>query len=300
MKILLQFPEGLKSKALKYQHELEGEGHQVYVSASPCYGACDLPISDAKRLNIDKIIHYGHAPLRNSVQDIEIEYKEYHYDVNMNVIEQSLNNLKDYKIINLVTTVQHIHQYEQFKQYYIDNGKQIITGDSKYKSVYPGQVLGCDINAALQNIDEVECVVIVGAGRFHYLALPSENKPVLVINPYTHEIKFVEDEIKKHQKKIQGQVVMATEGKTFGILVSTKSGQYDLQLAEKLKNKLIKHNKQAVILIANEFTPENLTNFNSFDAYLNTACPRLAEDYQELGKPVVSIEHLELFWQLLI
>ena len=39
MRILLQFPEGLKQKALGHAKALELEGNEVFISASPTYGA---------------------------------------------------------------------------------------------------------------------------------------------------------------------------------------------------------------------------------------------------------------------
>ena len=50
MKILLQFPEGLKQHALKYAEKLEKEGDSVFISCSPTYGACDIAIDEAKAI----------------------------------------------------------------------------------------------------------------------------------------------------------------------------------------------------------------------------------------------------------
>ena len=61
MRILIQFPEGLKQKALEYAQSLEKEGNEVFISASPNFGACDLALDEARNLKADKLIHYGHA-----------------------------------------------------------------------------------------------------------------------------------------------------------------------------------------------------------------------------------------------
>ncbi|MBI4399825.1 diphthamide synthesis protein, partial [Candidatus Micrarchaeota archaeon] len=61
MRVLLQFPEGLKSKALKIAKKYEKKGYEVFISSSPCYGACDIAIEEAKACKADKILHFGHA-----------------------------------------------------------------------------------------------------------------------------------------------------------------------------------------------------------------------------------------------
>ena len=57
MRILLQFPEGLKQEALKHAKKLEAEGNEVVVSATPTFGACDLAIDEAKNIKADKRIY---------------------------------------------------------------------------------------------------------------------------------------------------------------------------------------------------------------------------------------------------
>ena len=47
MRILLQFPEGLKQEALSHAKKLEKEGNEVFISASPTFGACDLALDEA-------------------------------------------------------------------------------------------------------------------------------------------------------------------------------------------------------------------------------------------------------------
>ena len=99
MRILLQFPEGLKSKALEEQKQLEEQGNEVFVSSASCYGACDLAIDEAKKLKIDKLIHYGHAPFIGVKTDIEVEYREYHQDIDLEVIKKHLGRIKNFKNI---------------------------------------------------------------------------------------------------------------------------------------------------------------------------------------------------------
>ena len=61
MRVLLQFPEGLKRLALEYAQKYEAQGHEVFVSSSSCYGACDLALDEAKKIGAKKIVHFGHS-----------------------------------------------------------------------------------------------------------------------------------------------------------------------------------------------------------------------------------------------
>ncbi|MCC7552556.1 diphthamide biosynthesis enzyme Dph2 [Candidatus Micrarchaeota archaeon] len=289
MRILLQFPEGLKSKALEEQKELEKQGNEVFVSSASCYGACDLAIDEAKKVKADKIIHYGHAPFVGKTE-IPVEYKEFHQDIDLELIKKHLGRIKNFTKIGLITTVQYIHQLDEIKQVLEKNHKEIFIGKGP-KCFYKGQVLGCDTGAIDEILDKIECVLYIGGGKFHYLTLNYEI-PVFIISP-NGEFKRVNDEIQQYNKKLQGALLKSSEAKAFGILVSTKIGQFNLQGAEEAKKKLEEKGKSAVILISNEINHIALQNFNLFDAYINTACPRIIEDYERFEKPIININKLE-------
>jgi len=55
----LQFPVGLRTKAVELAQELESKaGVTCLVSADPSFGACDVP-----DMPVDLIVHLGHAPM---------------------------------------------------------------------------------------------------------------------------------------------------------------------------------------------------------------------------------------------
>jgi 2-(3-amino-3-carboxypropyl)histidine synthase len=57
----LQFPEGLKTKALGIAREIEKKtGCTTIIFADPCYGACDTKEHEAEKLGVDLIIQFGH------------------------------------------------------------------------------------------------------------------------------------------------------------------------------------------------------------------------------------------------
>src|SRR5467141_4816424 len=55
----LQFPVGLRTKAVELAQEIETQAHVAcLVSADPSFGACDVA-----EMPVDLIVHLGHAPM---------------------------------------------------------------------------------------------------------------------------------------------------------------------------------------------------------------------------------------------
>ncbi|MFH1404235.1 MAG: diphthamide synthesis protein [Candidatus Altiarchaeota archaeon] len=60
----LQFPEGLKQHALEIASEIESEtGVEVVIMTDQTYGACDVKSSQAEKMGLDLLVHYGHTRL---------------------------------------------------------------------------------------------------------------------------------------------------------------------------------------------------------------------------------------------
>jgi 2-(3-amino-3-carboxypropyl)histidine synthase len=82
----------------------------------------------------------------------------------------------------------------------------------------------------------------------------------------------------------------ARGAKNIGIIVSTKSGQQRLALAQRL----VTLSPGAVIITMREVNPDELLNLG-FACYVNTACPRLAYDDQvRFPVPVLSPQEYEI------
>lgn len=297
MKILLQFPEGLKKHALQYAKEYEDKGNQVYLSSSACYGACDLALDEAMTIGAEKIVHFGHAKFIRTELPIEVEYIEYDVDMDVAVLVNAAEKLKKFKTISLGTTVQYVHQFDEIEKVFKNAGITVLAGTGKFSS-YRGQVLGCDASAVTSSQECSDAIVFIGDGMFHALAIKSD-KPVFVIHPLSGEMKQINSDIEKLRKKRRGALLAALNSEVFGILVSTKPGQKNIQLAEKIKKDLEKSGKTSAILVSNEFQPMSLGNFMGFDCYINTACPRLCDDREMFGKPIInSAEFPELLEML--
>src|SRR3989442_12265965 len=60
-KILIQLPDGLKQEGPRLAEMIRAKtGAEVFVSATPAWGACDLSLDAAQRLKADLLVHYGH------------------------------------------------------------------------------------------------------------------------------------------------------------------------------------------------------------------------------------------------
>lgn len=289
MRILLQFPQGLKQYALIEAKKYEKEGHEVFLSSAPCWGACDLALDEAKKIKADKLIHYGHCQY-HEVKDFNVEYKLYPIDVNLDILKSSLNKLEQYKKLAIVTTVSHIHQLDQIKQILKDANHEVFVSSGNL-AIMEGQVLGCDASAASKLAPDVDAILYIGGGEFHPLGIDNP-KPILAINPYANESYFINENIEKKLKKEKGMLIATSQAKTIAILVSTKSGQFRLNQAEMAKKKLRELNIDAHILTSSEIDFNSLKDFNSFDAYITSACPRLEDDSQRVEKPIINISKL--------
>lgn len=291
MRILLQFPEGLKQKAFECADSLQREGHEVFISSSPCYGACDIALDEARAIKADKIIHYGHSEYLREKPEIPVEYVEWKVDIPLQSLSALLPHLKGIRKLALVTTVQHVHQLTEIRKFLEKNGISVLIGKGCFVK-YEGQVLGCDPVAATSVSREADCILFIGTGKFHPTSVLTE-KPVYSFNPFSKSFTDLGPEIKKLRKRRQGAIAKAMDAKTFGILISTKPGQFCPHIAEWAKKALEEKEKSAYLLVSNELNPLSLENFRKIDCYINTACPRLSEDTELFKKPILNAVDLK-------
>lgn len=132
------------------------------------------------------------------------------------------------------------------------------------KKVYPSakKILGCDT----KNITGKKDFLFIGSGEFHPLALAKFKKNVTIYNPTTNKIKKFN--YTPYLKRQKGKLAKFLMSKKIGILVSTKPGQYNLKIAQKLSKRY-----KAKIFITDEI--RDLENFPEIEFWVNTACPRI-------------------------
>ncbi|MGC8929764.1 MAG: diphthamide synthesis protein [Candidatus Woesearchaeota archaeon] len=207
---------------------------------------------------------------------------------------QALERIKKMsKNIGLITTVQHVHKIRELGEQLKKIGKEVFYAKGEIAK-YESQILGCDIGAALKIKEKVDFYIYVGTGKFHPLEVfIKTGKPVVIYNPYSKNISEISrNELEIQNKRRRTAMLKFLSAEKIGILVSTKIGQKKLELALKLKEKIENKGKKAFILMFETLDFSQLENFNFIECFVNTACPRLIDDYERFPKPVVNVEEI--------
>ena len=289
-RVLVQLPEGLKPQALNLATIVENAGAQAFISADPCYGACDLAIYDAQAISADLIVHYGHSKMIEQTT-VPVVYFEATAKADIKTaVKNALPLLKEWKRIGLVTTVQHIQKLNMAKDIMLKEGKTVIIGDAG-RQKYAGQVIGCDYSNAKVIESQVDAFLFIGGGKFHAIGVSiATSKPTVVADPYEKRACSVESEAQKTRKQRMASISEAKRAEIFGILIGLKLGQKHVQKAVEIQEKLECKGKKAVLFILREITPEALMQFPTVDAFVNTACPRLVlDDSPRFSKSILTI-----------
>ncbi len=285
-KVGLQLPEGFKRQAMDIARNIEQKTQaSVIISGNPCFGACDIDTVLAG--NVDILFHFGHAGMGEFDNVVFIESRS-NVDT-LPAVKIALSLLKARRI-GIITTVQHVHKLEEISKFLRENGKEPVIGKGDLRVGYPGQVIGCNFTAARVDCEEY---LYVGSGFFHPLGVAiATGKMVIAADPYLN--KAVEVSGEKFLRKRGGYIAQSMDARVFGIIVSTKSGQNRMKLAQKLVEIANKHGIEAHIIMMDLVTPEQLLAFK-VDAYVNTACPRITiDDAERFHVPVLTPQEFEI------
>lgn len=288
----LQFPEGLKIHATCIADFIKKEtGVSIIISADPCYGACDA--SDKKMQNmVDLLVHYGHTalPLKYECPVLFIEaYSKVDFD---ECLYKSLELLKPYSKIALATTTQHLNALNEVKDFLEDKGKEVVMKSSKNTRI--GQILGCNFSS-IKNL-EAEAYLFIGGGSFHPLGIKLSTKaPVIVADPYQGEAFTIDDFADRTLRIRFAKIVKAKQAKKLGIIVSSKGGQYRMNLVKEICSELEDNSYIPYVLLMDNVNPTSLMSFTDIDAFVVTACPRIAiDDAKIYKKPLITPKELEI------
>ncbi len=288
----IQFPEGLKIHATMVAEKIENETDAiVLISGDPCFGACDVSDTHMEGL-VDLIIHFGHIefPIDYRVPVLFIEAFS-KIDV-LKAVEESLKEIKDYQKIGLVTTIQHLNVLDDIKSLLIENGHEVLI--KKGVGTKEGQVLGCNFSA-IKDIP-ADAFLFVGSGNFHSLGIKLfTEKPVFIADPYMNEVRNIDEFTDRILRIRFAKIIKAKEAQKFGIIVSSKKGQFRLDLAKKLKDLITQNGKEALLLMLDNISPDLLLPYMELDAFVVTACPRVAiDDANMYKKPLLTPKELEI------
>lgn len=291
--VILQFPEGLKTDAIMVAEEINSvvDDVNIIIDADPCFGACDLADNKVNG-HVDLVVHFAHTALPIKTE-CPVLYIEAHSSADINApILDAINKLDDdVKTIGLVTTTQHIHKLEDMIEIFKSNGYNVVLDNGVGTS--SGQVLGCNFTS-IKNLN-VDVIVYVGSGDFHALGVKLfTKKPVILADPFTGQARDIDKFYDKILRIRFARITKAKSAKSYGIIISSKKGQLRFELALKLRDLLEEHGLKAQILNMDYIAPDRLLPFN-LDAFVMTACPRIAiDDSAMYKKPVITPQELEI------
>ena len=287
-RILIQLPEGLKKEAFKIVDLIKRNCNvDIIVSGSSCWGGCEIAVEGAEKIKADLLIRFGHAPFVKT--DFPVLYIELYSKLDaVNLLDKNIDKLNIDKI-GLIGSVQYVKQFENLRKYLESKGKKVVIPKKKGFAAYDGHVVGCEYNSLKTIEDEVDGFLMIG-NKFHSLgaALMCVDKDVYLLNEQSNKLELMNGEKDKIIRQRAIAIDKVKSAKKIGIVVDKKIGQYNMNIAEKLKSDLEKLGKEVIVILVNEFSP-GLMNFYNVDAFIDTACPRIAiEDYGRYDKPIIN------------
>lgn len=286
----LQFPVGLRTKAVELAQEIEARGAVTcLVSADPSFGACDIA-----EMPVDLIVHLGHSPMPH------LRYNRvFFYDlpapplVNLAFVDAAEPMLP--KRVGLLTTTQFRGWLPAIKAHLEKAGHEVAIGEPDKRVAYAGQLLGCDYHTAETVAKDVDGYLYIGTGEFHPLGVAFlTDKPVVIADPERGSARNLADLKDRILRQRWAAIARAHDAKVFGILVSKKIGQVRMDMAKDLKALAEKHGRQANLFLLDLVSPDVLEGYR-VDAWVNTACPRIAiEDVLQYKQPMLTPQEFEI------
>ena len=321
--VALQVPEGLKMQALEMMDEIEtASSAKVVLAADPCYGACDLVHDKMQMMGVELVAHMGHSQMNIEsgmpTQFIDVTYdgdpdlapvipmlnkhlaiakgRMENQDVETDLSEEEakerfidavgrMTPLKDTKL-GLVGSIQHLHLLPDFHDRLEKAGYDVTIPMGGARLTFPGQVLGCNYSG---DDDTIGHYLFLGSGDFHPIGLVLHTgKPLAMLDPYSGDaIEMSFERIERILRQRSGLIMSSMDATRFGILIGEKPGQMRRTLALRMKRLLEKHGKKGYLLALEHVGPE-LIDFYPVDAFVNTACPRIAiDDAVKYAKPLI-------------
>lgn len=286
-RILVQLPEGIKTKALDLQEKITKLGIEVIFSGETAWGGCCIAVDEAKKFDCDLIVHFGHAQFIKS--DFPILYIEMKDVLNLEpILKKSLASLKKYKTIGLSYSVQHMHDAGKIIDLYKNNGHEVVLSSKKGFAAYSGHVIGCEYSGLKEIQSKVDAFVIIG-NRFHSVgAALAVQKPVFLVDVYNDEVSDMEEFKEKLIRQRAISIDKLKQAKSVGIIVEMKMGQRFGSTKDLIK-KLEKNGMKAIMISMNEISVDKIANFYNIDAFVELACPRIAiDDFKKYPKPILT------------
>ena len=288
-RVVLQVPAGLVRNAHALAARLrEGSGVPVDLATRPCFGACDVP-TDTEASRADLAVVLGHAPIPNmrlSRRTFFVEMRDPSGDPER--LAEVVARAELPRRLGLVASVQHLDLVAPLTATLASRGYEVRVGSGDRRLAYAAQALGCNYTGAEAVVSEVDAFLFLGTGRFHPIGLAfAVDRPVYALDPLRGELEPPIDRaalIRKRQLVVAG----VREARRWGILVSTFAGQNRNPTALALQERARARGWEAEILLFDRLDGRDLEG-RAFEAYVSTACPRIAlDDGANYPRPILT------------
>jgi 2-(3-amino-3-carboxypropyl)histidine synthase len=288
-KLALQVPAGL----IRNAHELaarirDATGRPVVTVARACFGACDAPAAD-EIAGADALVVLGHSPIPNVAYPLPTYFVEMRSTGgDPEALAAMIAHAGLPKHLGLVASVQHLDLVEPLTTALAKRGLTLRTGTGDHRLAHAAQALGCNYTSAQSLVGWADGFLFLGTGRFHPIGLAlAVDRPIWALDPLRNELEPPVD----RAGLIRGRLLMvarALDARRFGILVSAFEGQNRSGMAASLAERARRRGREAEILVAGRLDPRDLEG-RPFDAYVNTACPRIAlDDAESYPRPMLT------------
>ena len=288
-KVVLQVPAGLVRDAHVLARQLEeATERRVVVLARACFGACDLPTPD-EAPGAELAVVLGHAPIPNiplPLPTLFVEMRDPAGDPEK--IAEAVTSARVPRRLGIVASVQHLDLIPGLVDSLRRRGYEAVTGEGDRRLGHPSQALGCNYTGAEAIAGSVDAFLFVGTGRFHPIGLAyAVGQPVWAFDPRQNVLTPPVDRTSLIAVRLL-RIAQARDARNWGILVSSFVGQDRTPTALALQRRAREKGREAEILVFGRLEPGDLEG-RSLDAYVNTACPRIALDDSDLyPKPVLT------------
>lgn len=282
---------------MEISEAIEGSTNaSVVVSADACFGACDLVDDQLEHLGVDLVVHVGHTEMGDTPPRIPTLFVEALSTIPAGpALDAALGMLPEGATVGLLATTQHRHVLEEAEEALRGAGLEVVMGEGGRRLSFPGQVLGCDLSAARAVTGRVDAFLLVGGGSFHAVGVAlATGRPVVVADVETGEARAVDEDRDRVLRRRSAVMARAADAETFGVLVESRPGQRRWALALSLRDALMEAGRRPVLLLLRDVGPDRLTAVG-LDAYVSTACPRIAVDDQSAYvMPVLTPQELRI------
>lgn len=291
--VALQVPEGLKKRAYQFAEDLEKQsGAEVLVVAEPCFGACDIPSSLFEM--VDAVVNVGHSPIPSVKFGKPVVFVAARSKIPVtDQLKKSVGLLQE--PVGVLATSQHLLELDEVIEGLESMGIKTRISEGDNRISHAGEVLGCNYTAATALANEVNSYLLIGSGSFHALGVHlATGKKVVVLDPNLEEPREIDQIKDKMLRQRHAVIERAESARVFGIIIGEKIGQRRMRRAKELRKLLRWKRKDAALILMDKFDPEKLRSL-PFDAYVSTACPRIAiDDVAMYDKPLLTPQELEI------